>query len=591
MLRSMEPPHLITTSDERTWPLAVPILFLGDQCLRYDRKKLWKSLVFSIEPNYESNPKNQNIIVEEVRLIQKMLFPKLVEILNCCHQTSFSESFWKIFVGPWFERFLYVIVTKKNALESVIEYNQIQGATFINFDDYFLIPKDLIDMYRLHSEDSYNSCLDGMLIPYLKNIKFPVTYMKINFEKSEKYLSKLKHTQAFFGIRWLKKLFSHIGSLIVRDNEPFMITTYLPLLVELKLQAAFFIFPKIWKQHITYEVTKEPNSQYRTLLSKEMEILSGNNLISNFLFKLIPICYLEGFDELLTWIEKSNFPREPKFIFTSNDFQFNEVFKLYSAICQEKGIKYFIGQHGNQYGTNKFFSPTLEEETSSQFITWGWGNNSAKYLPGFIFNTVGKDLKIFNQGGLLLVQYPFEHLNHGFASYFDINKNIADCVHFIQTLEQNPFDNLTVRFISNHGIAAQYAIGSLIDFSPDLTIDQGDKKLSSLMLESRLIVFAYDSTGILENLAMDIPTLAFWQFEMQHLTEEAKGYYQILVDVGIVHFHPESIANKVNEIWSDVESWWRSPVIQIAREKFCYQYARTSHKPIRDLKRIIRANL
>lgn len=35
-------------------------------------------------------------------------------------------------------------------------------------------------------------------------------------------------------------------------------------------------------------------------------------------------------------------------------------------------------------------------------------------------------------------------------------------------------------------------------------------------------------------------------------------------------------AEKVNQIWDDVEGWWKQPKVQKARKEWAWQYARTS---------------
>ena len=40
-------------------------------------------------------------------------------------------------------------------------------------------------------------------------------------------------------------------------------------------------------------------------------------------------------------------PKNPKFIFTSNDYEHNEIFKFYVSKLSEKNkSNYYIGQHG-----------------------------------------------------------------------------------------------------------------------------------------------------------------------------------------------------------------------------------------------------
>jgi putative transferase (TIGR04331 family) len=94
----------------------------------------------------------------------------------------------------------------------------------------------------------------------------------------------------------------------------------------------------------------------------------------------------------------------------------------------------------------------------------------------------------------------------------------------------------------------------------------------------------------LETLSQNIPTLAFWQNGLDHLRESAKPYYQLLIDAGIVHLTSESAAQKVNEVWNDVDGWWKQSKVQDARKRFCEQYARQSLNPIKDLKLLLSDN-
>ena len=46
-------------------------------------------------------------------------------------------------------------------------------------------------------------------------------------------------------------------------------------------------------------------------------------------------------------------------------------------------------------------------------------------------------------------------------------------------------------------------------------------------------------------------------------------------------------ANKVNEIWPNIDDWWGRAEVQIARKEFCEKYARVSKQPAKDLKKIL----
>jgi putative transferase (TIGR04331 family) len=93
---------------------------------------------------------------------------------------------------------------------------------------------------------------------------------------------------------------------------------------------------------------------------------------------------------------------------------------------------------------------------------------------------------------------------------------------------------------------------------------------------------------MLEALTLDIPFIAFWSNGLDHLRESAVPLYQSLVDVGIIHFTPESASDKVKEVWSDIPEWWNQESVQLARKEFCRNYARKSKKPLRELKKLMK---
>ena len=108
--------------------------------------------------------------------------------------------------------------------------------------------------------------------------------------------------------------------------------------------------------------------------------------------------------------------------------------------------------------------------------------------------------------------------------------------------------------------------------------------------KSRLVVHTYDSTGMLETLAGNIPTVAFWPMGLSHLTDEARADYAALISANIVHPTPEGAANHINFVIQDVDKWWSSSSVQKARADFVAKYSRLSATPVRELSRAIRGD-
>ena len=186
-----------------------------------------------------------------------------------------------------------------------------------------------------------------------------------------------------------------------------------------------------------------------------------------------------------------------------------------------------------------------------------------------------------------------QSLDIGFARPHDVvdYNRLAEQFRFVSGLGSSIREKLTVRLHAAHSEMLGEDDLRWRNFDKSINLDSGKDPIRKLWQENKIIVHSYDSTGLLETLEANIPTVAFWQNSLEHLVDEAIPYYGLLVNVGIVHLTPESAAYKINEVWDDVEKWWRSREVQQAREMFCSQYARTSKNPIRELKKIILGNI
>ena len=116
------------------------------------------------------------------------------------------------------------------------------------------------------------------------------------------------------------------------------------------------------------------------------------------------------------------------------------------------------------------------------------------------------------------------------------------------------------------------------------------RNIHELIAQSRLVIHSYDSTGILETLSLNIPTLFFWNGGLDHLLPSAKPYYELLRSSDILLDTPEKAAEIVALHWDKVNEWWESKKVQDARKTFCNQYSRTVKNPVRTMKRLLTAH-
>lgn len=581
--------YLVTTADEKTWELNRPIIFLGEWCRIYDRRQIWSRLDAIVAKPYGLD-NDQRINDYKLALnLRKKIFPTLCNLLNKTHQTNYDNKFWLSLLGHWYNNYINVLINRIKTIENCIRNNKISGTTVYDYDYCLLASKDTKSSIFLFNDDFWNNILTARILVLLDVVDFPIKFLSVDMpppmqSKSQNISLKLKVKK--FVLNNVRKLLRNF----VRDNDTFILNSYLPHKKSIELELALGQCPQLWRT-CDLELHQKPDQLLRQGLSKEISSDSEDrfkNIISLLLFETIPICFLEGFTELNTQVSKLKWPRSPEFIFTSNSFDTDEIFKLWTLKKIKSGARYYVGQHGNNYGTNLYSSPTVEELVSDKFLTWGWKNASEKYLPAFIFKNAGEIFLHNTQGSLLLVESAINYRISTWDDTYEYIKYFNQQINFVKKLELLPRQHLVIRL--SHGsrnfnfcdISRWYAHDS------SLEIDLGKKSIWDLIAKSRLVIYSYDSTGLLEILSQNIPTLAFWQNKLDHLNDDSRPYYQLLVDAKILHFSAESLANKVNQIWDNVDGWWQEYSVQEARMKFCSVYARRSEKPIEDLKKLFR---
>lgn len=575
---------LVTTDSEETWQIDRPTIFLGDWCRAYDRKAAWDKIDAIVAQPYGIDEKTKLRDFKTLIRTQELILPDLVRVLNSYHGTNHCLKFWKILIGHWLQTYTKIIINRSNTISKVLEDYKVSGSTFLDLSPENFIPADTLALQRLVKQSCWNSTLDLKIIRSLKLDVFPIKIIKKNTQNLEfsnkkptLRLKSFKHSSQIFFNKFVKK------------NEPFIVSSYLPNVQEKLMQLSFGMVPKNWNVRPNFKITNMTDQVLRKNLRDQL-LQSRQDIYADLLFDLLPVCFLEGFVELCARVEAHNWPSRPKFIFTSNNFASDEEFKLYTAIKTEQGVNYFIGQHGNNYGTSAFQN-IIEECIPDHFISWGAGNKSTNVKVGFNFKLAGVKVKHNPNGKILLLLSHLPHRDSTWDVYAEHALYFKEQIDFISAIENDLALMLKIRLHPAHEQMNYHEKEKLLLAKGKLMFDNQKKSFHDLLSESRLVVFSYDSTGILETLALNIPTLAFWQNGLSHLNESAKHNYEILVRAGIFHLTPQSIAQKINKVSLDIDYWWNQKSVQNAREQFCEQYARTSKKPVRDLRKILKGTI
>ena len=126
-------------------------------------------------------------------------------------------------------------------------------------------------------------------------------------------------------------------------------------------------------------------------------------------------------------------------------------------------------------------------------------------------------------------------------------------------------------------------------YNSKVEVEGYDVKLVKSLEKCKLFICDNLNTSYLEALTKNLPTILFWDSCVYsgEYKEEMKVYFNNLMDVGILHGSGKSAAQKVNDIYPNIDEWWFSPEVQSARKLFCEKFAKIPNDFIGDLDKVI----
>ena len=564
---------LVTTAIEGCLDESQSVVFLDRFCMQ-PGQELWQKLDYEFAPQYIIDLDQKKINYKYVNTLSDFLIIELTDILNRIHGTSYTVRYWKILLGTWVYRFVSILFNRWTSIQEAVNNCHISKTIILDIPKEKLVPKDYLDFARIYRMGyEWDHAVYGMILKDWTNVVCEIK----DYDKDNNNVNQPLPTSSKRSVyrKFLKNIVGEIGALMgifSRQTDGVLIATYMSSKEAIKLQLALGQFP-------VYRATP-PTPNVPLNFNYRKNLLSNTNKDTDFeifarklMSEQIPTCYLEGYAKLSKCAQELNWPRTPKFIFTSNFFDGDEVFKIWAAEKTEAKIPYIIGQHGGHYGIGKFaFSERHEVDTCDRYLTWGWSDQSNKHFPVFMLKKPKKIANNFN-GKLLLVErgsgnkeMPWDE-THLYERYCD------DQLLFASLLPLKIQKNMVVRLYSSDLYVSCSEDIMWHKRHPNIVVDSGVKSIEKLVGSSRIVVHTYNGTGILENMSQNVPVLIFWNKDYSEIRPSAKPYFDELESVGILHTSPDSIAKKVIEIWDNVENWWHQPSIQKVRVNFCSRYA------------------
>ena len=528
--------------------------FYGINLINYKKNNKLTMSIF--KENYLKNHK-------KARRLEAKLGVFLIKYLNQIHGKRYSKKIWYIYIGYWLRRYSNIIVNRF----CLLNYYQHFFDEVILFknDKFFFYVNDSIDFNYLSSNSLWNSALIGKIAPYI-NIKKKINYhyASVNFE----HYNNIKKNETFVTktLKFIDTLLAFLSS--KKDNLMFFSKinklSMLKIYFYCKQIPRFLITPVYKMSKCNFLLRNKLSQKYFIKDHKDKTFQCANNL----LFDCLPISYLEDFNKIEKITNKLNWPKFPKKIITDCEFDTNEIFKL--KVLQNKIFnksKYYIMQHGNNYGTSIHTIDNPEEYVANKFFNWGLKNKKKNIVKFFNHSTYKNKKTLKNSIFLYLDHKPNFDLPW---NNFDDWQEYLNCQEkFISHLSEDIKKNLYVKFNN-------FSSTSNKDMQKKLNLKKYKIKIykNKKELLPEISIFGYDGTGFFEKLNLGMPTIAFWDINKAKIKDIAKKDFKKLEESNLIFKNPIKAAEFLNSNYHDIHIWWSKKKIQNRIKVFTKKYSR-----------------
>ena len=579
---------LAKTSLTEFWNLNENLLLLGDWCTAKNSKVL-KSCNYKILPYPWKDINEKHRAYNYCKNVYENLLPQVAQYLNEINGENRSERYWRIVVGEWMWRYIHIIYDRYiTLLKAFAEYEDIETYV-LNKNNYHYITDNqeflsLIGPYSNKFEDLYNLQLYSQIL-YLLGYNFPsidppqnLTSYSFNNKSTKQYLKiAINKLLSFKQVLYLRYCNSpEIGYCGVLGKQKNYIEEACK---SLKLNSIYLSID--FGNSKNFPIDKTARNKFNELKSTD----SFEKICLGMMEYCFPTHLLEGYNHFSSKVIK-NINFYPKVILSAVSWRFDTTLSFYIAESIENKTQLIGLQHGGGYGLYSL-DPMFENEyqVCDKYITWGWKNNGfAKTIPLPAFE---KSIQISSQKEDILMvsnslpryltifqSSPESSMLNGYFSWQEI---------FINNLNDS-LKNIFYYRKYFHDFGWNNNISEFIKYinSDDMSIS-----LSARMKDCRLIIIDNNQTSLLQAIALNIPTIIFWDYDIWKIRESAKVFFDDLKNVGVFHDDPYSASDFVNKNFESIENWWFQENVQGAVKKFQNSYARTSDNMIQEWSQVI----
>ena len=500
--------------------------------------------MFTWEDSYKwlRNAHDAHDAYEECKIIYDLLLPELTSDLNNYHSLNWSSIQYQKLLGNWLFNFIQMTHDRwLGCTPQMVGFNN--GVAYIAADS--------LDFVHTYQESHIaNRNLYTQVANYRYQSGFRMTelpsrvYCAVDFDLLGNTAAPVSISEPFHSFGRVGWRFMVPRRLVPGRSFPKKLCNYAAL-VDFRSQPAVPVnVDKKWR-----------------LARSDLSSSIGTGAACSRLIRLhLPVSFVEGFSPLLKAAQSICVNS----LFTAVSMQYNIPFKIVAANLDDS-CPVFVHQHGANYGTDLFcVSEYYERLVSNRFFTWGWKEDETTdplpapaRLQSWRISPSKRILLTCANRSPYLTRY-FCHENG--VQNLD---TIKDTIELVKQLKH--LDMEISYYRRDFGWNVKDRFGMADAWLPEK---------STRAEYYHLHVVNYFGTAFLETMAVNIPTICFYDPDKYLFRDSCKPYIDRLLEVGILHGSVDSAVERILKVQEDPLSWWLEDEVQESRVAFVDRYAR-----------------
>ena len=307
-----------------------PLVGVTNKIPTHNLKNSYEKIIF---PKLKRNEILENYVF--CSKISNNLLLSLAPKLNYLHNENLEINDWDIIIGHWIRDYAEIMFKIFSQLNFIFKEYDILNVYTLKDKNYDFTSKDTLSFRTpIYYDDQWYFLICAKMIKYFE-LSDKVEFSHENVNILNNNIVKKSILDKNKAIRIYNYIFNSFKYLFNFNNYSVITKTYLPRYYEKLLEIKNNQIPIFYTHDNINNNTKNENLRKKLKLNK----IENNNEFENFLREnineFLPMHCVENYIEIKKIALGKKYPKNPKFIFTSQSFAYDEIFKTYVALKKE----------------------------------------------------------------------------------------------------------------------------------------------------------------------------------------------------------------------------------------------------------------